>query len=85
LRKLWAIFNNLGYSQFRNIAERKISMLKRLVKQGIFGLSGPQQETVDRSVLETAIQGAVSMINNVPYTTTGVNQSLLCPRDFLTP
>ena len=85
LRRLWGVHNNLGYSQFRNIAERKISTLKQLIRQGIFGIPGPQQETVDRSILETAIQGAISMVNNVPYTSVGLNQSFMCPSDILTP
>ena len=34
---------------------------------------------------ETAVQGAVSMVNNIPYTNVGLNQSLMCPSDILTP
>ena len=68
LRKMWAIWNNTAYSQYRNIAEMKIKTLKKLIKEGIFGIPGPQEETVDQSTLETAIQGAVRMVNNVlPY------------------
>jgi hypothetical protein len=58
MKRLWGVHNNLGYSQFRNLAERKISTLKRLIRQGIFGIPSPQQEVVDRSILETAVQGA---------------------------
>ena len=82
---LWVVYNNLGYSQFRNLAERKISTLKRLIRQGIFGIPGPQQEAVDRSILETAIQGATNMLNNTPYTRIGLNSSLMCPGDIITP
>ena len=85
LKKLWGVHNNTAYSQFRNIAERKISIVKRLIKEGIFGLPGPQQESVDRSMLETAILGATNMVNNIPYQDVGPNSTLLCPADFLTP
>ena len=47
LRKMWSIWNNTAYSQFRNIAEMKIKTLKKLIKEGIFGIPGPQEETVD--------------------------------------
>ena len=64
LQKLWGVFNNTGHAQFRNIAEMKIKLLKKLIRQGIFGLPGPQQEPVDRSVVDTAIMGATNMVNN---------------------
>ena len=63
----------------------KIKVLKKLIRQGIFGLPGAQQEPVDRSVVETAIQGAVSMVNNFPYASIGLNQTLLCPSDLINP
>ena len=85
LKKLWGVHNNTPYSQFRNIAERKISVVKRLIKEGIFGIPGPQQEPVDKSILETAILGATNMVNNTPYQDVGPNSTLLCPADFLTP
>ena len=85
LKRLWGVHNNLGYSQFRNLAERKISTLKCLIRQGIFGIPGPQQEAVDRSILETAIQGATNMMNNTPYTKIGLNSTLMCPGDIMTP
>ena len=77
--------NNLGYSQFPNLSERKISTLKCLIRQGIFGIPGPQQEAVDRSILETAIQGTTNMMNNTPYTRIGLNSTLMCPGDIMTP
>ena len=85
LKRLWGVHNNLGYSQFRNLAKRKISTLKRLIRQGIFGIPGPQQEVVDRSILETAVQGATNMMNNTPYTKIGLNSTLMCPGDIMTP
>ena len=60
-------------------------MVKRLIKVGIFGIPGPQQESVDKSILETAILGATNMVSNVPYQDVGPNSTLLCPADVLTP
>ena len=77
--------NNTPHSQHRNLVERKISTLKRLIKEGVFGMPGPQLEAVDRSVLETTISAAVSMMNNTPYLESGPNSLLLAPADFLTP
>ena len=65
--------------------ERKIQTLKKMIKQGVFGTSRPQTESADRSLLETAISGAVSMINCVPYATSETNHLLLTPADTLTP
>ena len=48
-------------------------------------MPGPQLEAVDRSVLETTISAAVSMMNNTPYLESGPNSLLLAPADFLTP
>ena len=48
-------------------------------------MPGPQTEPVDRSLLETAMSGAVNMINNTPYTSAGINTFLFAPADTLTP
>ena len=48
-------------------------------------MPGPQTEPVDRSLLETAMSGAVNMINNTPYTSVGIITLLLAPADTLTP
>jgi hypothetical protein len=85
LRKLWGVWNNTAHGQFRNIAEMKIKVLKRMIRQGIFGLPGPQQEAVDRTLVETAIQGAINMVNNTPFSPFGINQTLLCPADLVNP
>ena len=85
LERLWGIHNNIPYSQHRNLVERKISNLKRLIKEGIFGIPGPQTEAVNRSILETTIAAATSMMNNTPYLESGPNNLLLAPADFLTP
>ena len=79
------MWNNTVYSQFRNIAEMKIKVLKKMIKQGIFGIPGPKSEAVDRLVLETAIQAGVNMVNNTPYSPIGDNQNLLCPADLINP
>ena len=85
LNRLWGIHNNTPYSQHRNLVERKISNLKKLIKEGVFGVPGPQSEAIDRSILETTIEAAVSMLNNTPYLESGPNSLLLAPADFLTP
>ena len=85
LHRLWGVHNNTPHSQHRNLVERKISTLKRLIKEGVFGMPGPQLEAVDRSVLETTILAAVSMMNNTPYLESGPNSLLLAPADFLAP
>ena len=67
LGRLWAITNNTLYSQFRNVAERKISMLKKIMKQILSGLPGPQRVCVDRDILAAAMLRATSAVNNIPY------------------
>ena len=56
-----------------------------MIKEGVFGIPGPQSEAVDRSILETTIAAAASMMNNTPYLESGPNSLLLAPADFLTP
>ena len=63
----------------------KIKVLKRMICQGIFGMPGPQREGVCRSVVETAIQGGVNMVNNTPFGPFGANQTLLCSADLINP
>merc|ERR1712236_7454 len=77
--------NNTPYSQHRNLVERKISNLKRLIREGMFGIPGPQSEAIDRSILDTTIVAATNMMNNTPYLESGPNIFLLAPADFLTP
>ena len=64
---LWAVTNNIPYSQFRNVAERKVSMLKRTMKQLPSGLPGPQWVCVDRDILVAAMLRATNTVNNIPY------------------
>ena len=82
---LWGVFNNTPYSQHRNVVERKVSIIKRMIKEGAFGMPGQQAEEIDRSMLETTIMAAVNMVNNIPYMECGPNQHLLGPADFITP
>ena len=77
LESLWGVFNNTPYSQHRNLVERKVSMLKRMIKEGVFGMPGKQAEAVDRSMLETTILAATNMVNNTPYMECGPNQHLV--------
>ena len=67
LGRLWAVTNNTPYSQFRNVAERKISMLKKIMKQILSGLPGPQRVCVDRDILAAAMLRATSAVNSIPY------------------
>ena len=85
LGRLWAVTNNTPYSQFRNVAERKISMLKKIMKQVLSGLPGPQRVCVDRDILAAAMLRASSVVNNIPYLELGENTRLLAPADFITP
>ena len=63
---MWSFYNNAGHCQFRNLLERKIQIRKKMIRQEIFGTPGHQDEPVDRSILETAINGAISMANCTP-------------------
>ena len=85
LGRLWAVTNNTPYSQFRNVAERKISMLKKIMKQVLSGLPGPQRVCMDRDILAAAMLRASSVVNNIPYLELGENTRLLAPADFITP
>ena len=85
LERIWGVFNNTPYAQHRNLVERKVSMLKRMIKEGVFGLPGQQVEAIDRTMLETTILAATSMANNIPFMECGPNKHLLGPADFLTP
>ena len=57
---------------------------KRMVRQMLFGLPGPQKTAVQWSQLITSLAAAASMLNNMPYLDES-NRLLLAPRDFLTP
>ena len=84
LGSLLGIYNNLPYCQFRNVCERKVAMAKRMVRQMLFGLPGPQKTAVQWSQLITSLAAAASMLNNMPYLDES-NRLLLAPSNFLTP
>ena len=85
LGRLWAVTNNVPYSQFRNGVERKVSLLKRIMKQVISGMPGPNRVLVPRDLLTTAILTATSIVNNTPYQEVVGSSRLLAPADFIAP
>ena len=84
MSKLVACKNNAPYSQYRNNCERYISLLKKMIKQGIKGKPGSANETYDFTVLQLCIAAAVKMTNQIPYMS-GNNTYLLSPSDFINP
>ena len=52
------IFNNLAMAQYRNICERKVKIMKRLLKMGIMGNPGPQTSNVRLEVYLTVLEQA---------------------------
>ena len=64
--------------------ERRVSIIKKIIKQGFFGMPGPQTDPIDRTLLETALARAVSMVNNTPFLNSS-NALLLSPADTVTP
>ena len=77
--------NNTPYSQFRNVVERKVSMLKKIMKQVICRMPGPTRVSIPRDLLATACLAATSMVNNIPYQQVVGNSRLLAPIDFFNP
>ena len=67
------------------MAERKISMLKKIMKQILSGLPVPQRVCVDRDIFAAAMLRASSAVNNIPYLELGENTRLLAPAHFITP
>ena len=59
-------------------------MAKRMVRQVLFGLPGPQQSPIESSQLETRLAAAASMLNAMTYLDEN-NRLLLSPSDFITP
>ena len=65
------VFNNLVMAQDSNICERKVKILKRLLKMGIMGIPGPQTNSVRLEVYLTVLEQTVHAINTTPYLTPG--------------
>ena len=59
-------------------------MLKKIMKQILSGLPGPQRVCVDRDILAAAMLRATNTVNNIPYLELGENTRLLAPADFIT-
>ena len=57
------IFNNLASCQYRNICERKVRTMKRLLKMGIMGSPGPQTNSVKLKVYLTILEQAAHALN----------------------
>ena len=84
LAGIMKIFNNLAMAQYRNICERKVKILKRLLKMGIMGNPGPQTSNVRLEVYLTVLEQAAHAINTTSYLAQG-SYGLLTPAHFINP
>ena len=59
------LYNNSAMCQFRNVAERKVRILKRLSKMGISGQPSPQitTSTIRLDTYYTLMEQAVDSLN----------------------
>ena len=71
-------------SQFCNICERKVRILKRFLKMGLSGQPGPQVGSIRMDVYLTIIEEAVHGLNTIPYLKVG-NFGILTPEHFINP
>ena len=78
------IFNNLASCQYRNICERKVQTMKRLLKMGIMGSPGPQTNSVKLEVYLTVLEQAGHALNTTPFLSQE-NFGLLTPNHFINP
>ena len=78
------IFNNTAMSQYRNICERKVKILKRFLKMGISGQPGPQVDSIRLDMYFTIMEQAVHGLNSIPYLEVG-NYGILTPLNFVNP
>ena len=60
-------------------------MLKKVMKQVMSGMPGPNRASVPRDLLTTAILMATSIVNNTPYQEVVGSNRLLAPADFIAP
>lgn len=60
-------------------------MMKKVMKQVISGLQGPQQVCIEREILAAAMLRATNTVNNVPNLDVEENIRQLAPADFVTP
>ena len=77
-------YNNAAMSQFCNICERKVRILKRFLKMGLSGQPGPQVGSIRMDVYLTIIEEAVHGLNTIPYLKVG-NFGILTPEHFINP
>ena len=84
LGSLFGVFNNKAYSQQRNFCERKVQSAKKVIKQSLQSRPGPQDEPLDRSLLETVLIMSAYVMNSTPYLTEE-NKELLAPIDSIAP
>ena len=84
LKDLWEVKNNIPQAQHRNYAERYVQMLKKLMKQGIYGEPGSHATVIDFEILQVTVTSACRMINCLPYLDPK-NTTLITPGDFLNP
>ena len=80
----WGVFNNLAYSQHRNMCERKVQSAKRVIKQALCGVPGPVHAPMTWSMLDTVLVMCANMTNRCPYLHED-NTELLCPADLISP
>ena len=78
------IYNNAAMAQFRNICERKVRILKRFLKMGLSGQTGPQVGSIRMDVYLTIIEQAVHELKTIPYLKAG-NFGILTPEYFINP
>merc|ERR1711867_321677 len=84
LGKKLKVYNNLASCQFRNVCERKVRTFKRLLKMGIMGYHGPQNDNIKLEFYLTILEQATHALNSTPYLSQE-NFELLTPNHFLTP
>ena len=80
------MYNNSALCQFRNVAERKVRILKKLSKMGISGQPGPQitTTTIRLDTYYCVMEQAVYSLNCIPYLAIG-NYGLLSPQHLINP
>ena len=78
------IFNNAVMSQYRNICERKVKILKRFLKMELSVQPGPQVDSIRLDMYFTIMEQPVHGLNSIPYLEVG-NYGILTPQHFVNP
>ena len=84
LSDMWGVMNNQVNCQYKNLCERKVRTIKKLVKQSLAGKPGTIRVVHELSHVETVLTMVAHMANRVPYGAEGVGVEL-CPMDTLAP